>query len=170
MEVIIAISVKIREYFNVIGLDLIINEADGYAYVRQKEIPEEFGEGIPVLMSRRQLSYPVTLLSVLIRKRLLEFELSGNESRLVLSIEDIKEMTRIFQDTITTNEKKQTDAIARNVNKLIDYGFLIPLKNEEGKYEVSKILSAYITIDKLNEIYEKLKTYRESVNSDIKED
>ena len=150
---------RITEYFNVIGLNLFVEDADGYAFVRQKEIPGELDELYPKLMQKRQLSYLPTLLCVVLRKRLLESDQSGTEARIVISLEEIKELVSVFQG-FSANEKKQEDKIESAVKRLIEYGFLIELKNEKEKYEISRILNAYIDIQKLKEIQSRLENYR----------
>lgn len=156
---------RIKDYLDAIGLDLHINDADGYAFVKQKEIPDEFQEFYPRLMQKRPLSYMPTLLCVLLRKRLLESDQAGTETRVIVSIEQIKEMVRVFQST-STNERKQEDKIESAIKRLVDFGFLIELKNEKEKYEVSRILNAYMDIEKLKEVQAKLANYRKEENDD----
>src|SRR5690606_36584513 len=134
---------RVKEYLDAIGLDLHVNDADGYAFVRQKDIPEEFQDFYPRLMQRRPLSYMPTLLCVLLRKRLLEADQSGTEIRVVVALDQIRGKCRLLQATLT-NERKQEDKIVSAVKKLTDFGFLIELKNEKEKYEVSRILNAYM--------------------------
>ena len=56
-------------------------------------------------MRRRTLTYNVSLLLVLLRKRLVEFETSGGEGRLVLTTEQIVEMLRLFQAESTNDAR-----------------------------------------------------------------
>jgi hypothetical protein len=149
---------RVKEYLTAIGLDLHINNADGYAFVRQKEVPDEFQEYYPRLMQKRPLSYMPTLLCVLLRKRLLESDQSGTELRAIISLDQIKEMSRVFLRD-SSNERKQEDKIESAVKKLVEFGFLLELKNEKGKYEVSRILNAYLDIEKLKEVQHKLEQY-----------
>jgi hypothetical protein len=149
---------RVKEYLTAIGLDLHINNADGYAFVRQKEVPDEFQEYYPRLMQKRPLSYMPTLLCVLLRKRLLESDQSGTELRAIISLEQIKEMLRVFLRD-STNERKQEDKIESAVKKLVEFGFLLELKSEKGKYEVSRILNAYLDIEKLKEVQGKLEKH-----------
>jgi hypothetical protein len=65
----------------------------------------------------------------------------------------------VFQG-ISANEKKQEDKIESAVKRLIEYGFLIELKNEREKYEISRILNTYIDIQKLKDIQSGLENYR----------
>ncbi|MCB0582156.1 MAG: DUF4194 domain-containing protein [Phaeodactylibacter sp.] len=152
---------RLQDYFAVLGVELLVEEGEGYAYLRQRPRDEEEEGDFPRLMSRRRLSYPITLLIVLLRKRLLEFEAEGNETRLVLSHSDIIEMMRIYWDELDTNERRREDQLQLHIKKLMTYGFLQPLKAEKGRYEVNRILKAYVPIEKLNEILEQLKSYAE---------
>ena len=150
---------KVKEYLASIGLDLHVNDANGYAFAKQKEIPDELEEVYPRLMQKRPLSYMPSLLCVMLRKRLLESDQQGTEIRTVISRDQIIESVRVFQGNVDTNEKKREDKVDSAVTRLVDYGFLIELKNEKDKYEVSRILEAYIDIDKLKEIQAKLETH-----------
>ena len=161
---------RVKDYLGAIGLDLHINDPDGYAFVKQKDVPDEFQDYYPRLMQKRPLSYLPTLLCVLLRKRLLESDQAGTEVRTVVSLDQIVEMVRVFQAT-STNERKQEDKILSAVKKLVDFGFLIELKSEKEKYEVRRILNAYMDIEKLKEVQAKLEQYRkgEDENTDTEE-
>lgn len=153
---------RLQEYFSILNLELLVDEGEGYAYLRQRPEGEEVA--FPRLMSRRRLSYPITLLLVMLRKRLLEFEAEGSESRLVVSQSDILEMMRIYWDELDTNERRREDKLQLDIKKLVTYGFLKPLKAEKDRYEIGNILKAYLPIEKLNDILEQLKHYAEERN------
>jgi Domain of unknown function (DUF4194) len=69
----------VRDHFATIGVDVVVDNAEGYAYLRSR--PEEDGEeALPRLVRRRALTYNVSLLLVLLRKRLVEFETTGGEA------------------------------------------------------------------------------------------
>lgn len=77
----------IRDYVAVLGLELIIDEAEGYTFLRsQTESEAEGTNTIPRLMARRQLSYPVSLLLALLRKKLAEFDAGAGDTRMILSL------------------------------------------------------------------------------------
>lgn len=57
----------VADYTTVIGLDLIIDEAEGFAYLRSREENDD-NHPIPRLVTRRQLSYRVSLLLALLEK------------------------------------------------------------------------------------------------------
>lgn len=152
----------LEDYFAVLGLQLLVDEAEGYAYLLQQppedtELPET--ETLPRLLSRRPLSYNLTLLLVLLRRRLLEFEAAGNESRLVLTQQDIIDLVRVYWNDVDTNERKREDTVISNTKRMVKYGFLEQLKAEKERFEVMPILKAYLPVEELNDILQKLKTY-----------
>ena len=71
---------------------------------------EEQQNPLPRLIEKRQLSYPVTLLCVLLRKALLEADASGGDTRVILEKEKIRDMLKIFLPE-TSNEAKTSDKI-----------------------------------------------------------
>lgn len=62
----------VRDYVKVLGLELNLDESEGYAFLGSVE--EEEGADRPRLVARRQLSYPVSLVLALLRKKLAEFD------------------------------------------------------------------------------------------------
>ncbi|MCP5502350.1 MAG: DUF4194 domain-containing protein [Leptospiraceae bacterium] len=153
----------LKDYFHKIGLKVLIFESDGYAFLSQDE-PEE-GSLFPLLVERRQLSYPVTLLLALLRNRFAEMEANSTDARLVLNKKEIKEMLVSFLPE-DRNEAKRFDKIDVHINKLIDYGFLRKLKNESDRYEVKNIIKAKINADILSEILQKLEEHARNLGTD----
>jgi hypothetical protein len=154
----------IRQYFSGIGIEVFIQENEGFAYLRQKESDQNQEESLPRIIERRQLSYPVTLLSVLLFEKLIEFDMKGGDStRLIIDREEIKDCIRIFLPE-GSNEAKLTDKIDTHVNKLVEFGFLRQLSTNQNKFEVRRILKAKISADGLEDIKEKLREYAKLVN------
>ncbi len=158
-DLIVAYQADLKQYLQVMGLMLELYESDGYAFVRQRTAEADDEEALPVLVRRMPLSYPVTLLCVLLRERLLEFDAQGGDSsRLIVSREQIVEMIRAFLPE-KSNEARVVDSIDATINKLVDYNFLRKLVNRTGEYEVMRILKARITVTELQEIKQKLYDY-----------
>jgi hypothetical protein len=155
----------VRNYFAVVGLELIINEAEGFAFLKQRVFSEETNSGTPKLVEKRQLSFPVSILAILLRKKLLEFDNKGNDSRLVLKKSDILELLISFLPNNTSNEKKIIDKIDTYITRLLELGFLRELKNEEDYYEVSRILIAYLPVEQLQLTLDKLNEYKKIVGT-----
>jgi hypothetical protein len=132
-----------RDYVEVLGLQVVIDEAEGYAFLRQRESDPDDPDALPRLIPRRALSFHVSLLLALLRKKLAEFDAQDGGTRLMLSREQIAEMVRVFLPA-TSNEARLTDQIDTYINKVVELGFLRPAKNAEQAYEVRRILKAFV--------------------------
>lgn len=151
----------VRDYIGVLGLELILDEAEGYAYLRQRqEDRQEDGRtALPRLIPRRQLSYPVSLLLALLRKRLAEFDASSGEARLILSREQLLDLLRLFLPE-GSNEARLVDRIDSHIAKVVELGFLRKLRGQtEALYEVRRILKAFVDAQWLNELDQRLAEY-----------
>jgi Domain of unknown function (DUF4194) len=159
------LQTRVRDHVAVLGLELILDEAEGYAYLRQRPA-NEGEEELPRLVARRQLGYPVSLLLALLRKKLVEFDATSGEPRLILSRDDIVEMMRLFLPD-TTNQARLMERIDTHINRIIEMGFLRRLRGTETQYEVRRILKAFVDGQWLNELDQRLSAYRDhSVSSE----
>jgi len=154
----------VRDHFATIGIDVVIDDAEGYAYLRSR--PTEDGdEALPRLVRRRALTYNVSLLLVLLRKRLVEFETTGGEGRLVLSTDQIVEMLRLFQSE-STNDARAVDQAETTIKKAAELGFLRQLRGQNDQWEVRRILKAYVDAQTLSDFAAKLREYAGAGDSD----
>lgn len=160
----IKLQAPVRDYIGVLGLQLIFDEAEGYAYVRQRP-PVEGETEQPRLVTRRQLSYPVSLLLVLLRKKLAEHDASGAEPRLILQREQLVDMMRVFLPD-TANEARLMDRIDAHINKVVELGFLRRLRGQDAQFEIRRILKAFVDAQWLAGFEDKLKEYGEHVAGD----
>jgi hypothetical protein len=113
-----------RDHLKLLGLELVIDEAEGYAHLRQTgNEGTALEETAPRLIPKRPLSYPVSLLLVLLRKRLALHDAQGGETRLVLTRDQLVEMMRTFLPA-APNEAKLVDQIQRHIARVEDLGFL----------------------------------------------
>ena len=152
---------RVRDYLGVLGLQLILDEAEGYAYLRQGQEEDEAAPGqaaLPRLIARRQLSYPVSLLLALLRKRLAESDAGSGEARLILSREQIADLLRLFLAE-GSNEAKLADRIDAHIAKVVELGFLRRLRGKDEQFEVRRILKAYVDAQWLNEFDQRLRDY-----------
>lgn len=157
----------VGDYVAAIGLQLFIDEPEGYAFLRQRSeaIDEEEGiEPLPRLIQRRALSYPVSLLCVLLRKKLVELDAGGGETRLILSRGQIVEMLRVFLGE-RSSEAKLVDQIDSHITKVVEFGFLRRLKKDEDQFEVRRIIKALVDGDWLADIERKLEEYLNHANT-----
>jgi len=148
---------RVNDYVSVMGLTVVVDEVEGYAFLRSRP-DDATDDGPPRLVARRALSFPVSLLLALLRKRLAEFDAKDAETRLVLSRDDIVEMMRMFLPA-GSNEARLVDQIDALVTKVIDLGFLRRLPGEEDMYEVRRILKAFVDAQWLADFDRRLAVY-----------
>jgi hypothetical protein len=147
----------IRDHFATVGVDVIVDDMEGYAYLQT--CPDVDGEEpLPRLVNRRTLTYNVSLLLVLLRKRLVEFETSGGEGKLVLSRDQIVEMLRLFLSQ-STNEARVVDQVDTTIRRATELGFLRLLRGRTDHWEVRRILKAYVDAQTLSDFAGKLAEY-----------
>jgi Domain of unknown function (DUF4194) len=149
---------RASDYLATLDLQIVIDEAEGYAFCRQRERDPDDPDPMPRLIPRRMLSFHVSLLLALLRKKLAEFDAQGSETRLILTREQIGEMIRLFLPP-TSNEARLSDQIDAHLNKCIELGFLRAVKNSEQAYEVRRILKAFVDGQWLADFDDKLAEY-----------
>lgn len=155
---------EIKQYFAGIGIDVYILESEGFAFLKQRESSDDLESPLPVLIEKRQLSYPVTLLCVLLVEKLIEHDVKGGDStRLIIDRDGIKDSMRLFLPD-NANEVKIIDNIDRHINKLVGFGFLKQLSTDVDKFEVRRILKAKVSADVLHEIKEKLREHAKFID------
>jgi hypothetical protein len=161
---VLELQARIRDHVAVLGLELIVDEAEGYAYLRQR--PAQEGETeLPRLVPRRQLGYQVSLLLALLRKKLVEFDAASGDTRLILSRDEIAEMMRLFLAD-TANQVRLLERIDVNINRVVEMGFLRKLRGTTDRFEVRRILKAFVDGQWLAELEGRLKTYRTHAESE----
>lgn len=151
----LSLQSRVRDHVRPMGLELEIDETEGYALLRQRTVDD--GDPLPRLIPKRPLSYPVSLLLVLLRKKLVEAESSGPDLRVVLTEQDLGDLVRQFLAE-TTNEARLTDQIAGHIKRVVELGFLRPLRGREGEYEIVRLIKTFVDAQLLDTL---LVTYRE---------
>lgn len=147
---------QVSDYVAVLGLNVIIDESEGYAYLRSR--PVDDATEYPRLVARRSLSFHVSVLLALLRKRLAEFDATSAEARLIISRDQMVEMLRLFMPD-SSNDARLVDAIDAHINKVVELGFLRRLRDLEDLYEVRRILKAYVDGQWLSEFDARLAEY-----------
>lgn len=147
----------VAAHFSAVGLEVGIDEAEGYAFLKTQVRPD--GEELPRLVTRRQLTYPVSLLLALLRKKMVETDAGGGEARLILTRDQAVELVRVFLPA-GTNEAKVTDQVTSALGKVEELGFVRRLTGQEDTYEVRRILKAFVDAQWLAEFDQRLEAYR----------
>jgi hypothetical protein len=152
----------IKKYFADIHLDVVIDKAEGYAYLKQK-IKEENGEDdLPALIEKRQLNFHVSLLCLLLRKHLIENDSEGESTKAILTKDEILNLVKPFYRE-STNEASQQKQIESAIKRVIEEGFLRKMKTEEEQYEINRIIKAFVNADVVKDSLEKLKNHANQI-------
>jgi transposase InsO family protein len=173
-ESLMRLQARVHEQAAVLLLDLVLDEAEGYAFLKSRPDADEAERAprLPRLIARRPLSYPVSLMLALLRKRLAEFDAGGGETRLVLSRDDIAELMRVFLPD-GPNEVRLIDQVDATIAKVVDLGFLRRLKpavgsaQDRGHFEVRRILKAFVDAQWLADFDARLEVYRTAASDGV---
>jgi hypothetical protein len=150
---------RVRDYVTVVGLELVLDEAEGYAYLRQRAAAGPDDDQVPRLVQRRQLGYTISLLLALIRRKLAEHDATGGDTRLILSRSQIVDLVQVFLPP-GTNEAKTMDRVDADINRIVELGFLRRLRGHEDQFEVRRILKAFVDAQWLADFEGRLAAYR----------
>jgi hypothetical protein len=168
----------VREYFTTLGLYLHLDENDGYAFLRtipmgehengkvtdesaignvqQEEIAEKKKL---TLMRKMPLSFEVSLLCVLLREALDQFDATVHDDhRLIITKSDIYDLLKLYFPDKHDETKliKRWDSI---INKVIELGFIRELKSDASRIEVLRIIKAMIDAERVGEMKRTMQAY-----------
>ena len=154
---------EIQEYISQIGLELIVKKDDGFAFVKQFEDNEGKTLG---LVQRRQIGFETSIVLVVLRQSLEEFDSNPTQlatEKFITDIE-IKDELELFLKEGYNKLKFQKD-LDSYIKKVVELGYLkeISKKESETKYQIHRIIKEKITLDILQEFKIKLQEYVESV-------
>ena len=156
---------QVRDYVGTIGLTVVVDEAEGYAFLRSRPDDENpDAPAIPRLVARRSLSFQVSLLLALLRKQLAEFDARGGDTKLVVTRTQILDLTRVFMAS-SSNEARVVDQIDATLTKVVDLGFLRRVRDSDA-YEVRRILKAFVDAQWLAGFDEQLARYAAELHGD----
>jgi hypothetical protein len=157
-------QVEITQHFGGLGLDTVIQKEDGYAFIRQIELDDK-GSTIG-LISRRPLTYEVSLLCVLLRKLLDVFEVSNTDNkRFYLKRKQLRaELETFFREK--SNKVKLLKDLDSYINQVLELGYIKVTTSDEqfrdeDTFEVRSIIKARfsndVCLDFLNQLKEDVK-------------
>lgn len=144
----------LTDYFAKLGLLLIVDEADGMAYLRQLEEEDLSPEqaSIPRLFRRTPLGYDTTLLCVLLRDALQTFEEEDVQNeRCVVSQHDLLSLWQAFfphqSDDVRLNR-----SLVVALRKLEELKFVRQFEQEPPSWEVRRIIKARLPLADLERL------------------
>lgn len=142
---------ELMKFFAELGLELIVQDADGYAYLLQMKTEEGDTLG---WIQRRKLSYEQSVFCILLRGWLNDFEMSESENRnLLLQKSDLRNRMEIFFKDSNNQEKlfKDFDKLMIDMEKL-DFLKKVNDDNKDNPmYEVRRIIKSKVTTEMLEE-------------------
>jgi hypothetical protein len=154
-EQLLAYQTELTRFLQNLGLLLVLEKDDGYAYLEQTKLDEE--ENVAGWIRRVPLGYEESILLVLLRDMMAEFEVGEIASReLIKKRREIKEYAELF-----FKENPSRVKFIRDLDRLIDRAeeldFLEIVENselhDEQKFRIKKIIKARVD----NEILENFK-------------
>ena len=148
---------RVADHVAVLGLRLEVDETDGYAFLRSLRDGESDIE-YPRLIARHTLSFTTSLLIALLRKRLLEFDTSSSEPRLILSRDQILDLVRVYAPA-NQDDVKFGREIDRHIKRIEELGFLHRLRGSNDQYEVRRIIRAFVDGQWLGDFDQRLRAY-----------
>ncbi len=159
-EDIILYQNEIQDYISPIGLELIVKKDEGFAFVKQYEDSEGNTLG---LITRRQIGFEVSIVLVVLRQILEEFDMNPTQvqaSEKFLTDGEIKEEVELFLPE-KFNRVKFVKELDGYIKKIVELGYLkeISKKDNETRYQIHRIIKEKVTLDILHEFKLKLEAY-----------
>lgn len=144
----------IKKYFDKIGLNLIVDNDDGFAYLYQPSGDDDLG--LPRITRRIPLPFDITLLLVLLREKLTEQAIDDRNLANLLKKEELYELLNPFYPK-TQNEALQFREYDRIISRVVELGFLRKIEKEKTEFfQIEKIIKVRIRAEELNSIKARL--------------
>lgn len=160
-EKLLQYKTELTSFLQQLGLTLVLDEQDGYAYIRHAGNADDEEEGTEVIwMQRRPLTYEESIMLVLLREMMAEFEVGEATSReLIKKRREIKEYAELFFKE-NASRVKFLKEIDRLIDKAEENGFLDRHENhevaDEQKFRIKKIIKAKVDGEVLEQFKQQL--------------
>jgi Domain of unknown function (DUF4194) len=144
----------LTEYFGKLGLLLVVDEPDAMAYLRQldeDEIPPDYPQ-VPRLFRRTPLGYDATLLCVLLRDELRQYEEEDVQNeRCVISQSDLLALWEAFfpdqRDSVRLNR-----TLTSALRKMEELKFVRQFEKDPPTWEIRRIIKARLPLADLERL------------------
>ena len=153
----------IQNYLSVIGLELVIKKEEGFAYLKQIVMEDD---STLSLVQRRQLSFEVSIVLIVLRQVLEDFDNNPTDTtstEKIISNNEIKDVIRMFLPEKYDRVKFERE-LERYIQTVVDLGFLKEVKrsDNEVRYRIHRIIKEKITLEDLDSFKRKLEEYARS--------
>lgn len=155
---------ELTQFLRTLGLSLVLHEEDGYAYLKHFDLSEE--DSSVSWSQKRSLNYEESLLLILLREMMGEFETGEAISReLIKKRREIKEYAELFFKENASRVRFMQE-IDRLIDRVEEYGFLQLLEDheiaDEQRFRIKKIIKSKIGSEELDEFYQQLDQFKQS--------
>ena len=149
---------ELTVFLQQLGLTLVLDEQDGYAYIKHS-VQEEDVTGVS-WVQRRSLTYDESVMLVLLSDMMAEFEVGEATHReLIKKRREIKEYAELFFKENASRVKMLKD-IDRLIDRAEENGFLERSENhdvgDEQKFRIKKIIKARVDSEILEDFKQQL--------------
>lgn len=153
---------RLDAYFGRIGLRLVIDEGEGFAFLRQLDDGElENVRGydqLPKLFRKKRLSYDATVLCALLREELRRFEEEEVENaRCIVPTDQLFETWKAFFPDVH-DEMKLKKALNAALSTLEELKFVREFSKAPEEWEIRRILKARLPTAELERLLSELTT------------
>jgi hypothetical protein len=157
-RILMAHSKSIEDYFRDLGLSLVIDPNEGWAYLEQQDL-----EGEPEmvqLFKRRPLSFEATVLLLILREELLRFDGTPRATETVPTVTQkwlVDELSAFVRSQ--NNEVRRESGLKAVVRQAVSMGVLREIRSsgDETTYQILRIVKAKLPDAKISEVRERLK-------------
>lgn len=157
---------QIRQSLWAFNTELGIDDAYGFAWLKHRaEDPSDAdGPRLSRFIKRQPLSVPVSLLLTLLRKRVVESDMSDGTGRVIVNRDDVVTMVQTFLGP-TSNEVSAVSSWETHLGKLMGMGFLREVKGASvATYEIMPIIRAMVDMTWLSDFDDRIGAlYREAL-------
>jgi hypothetical protein len=160
-ELLLQYQVELTRFLQQLGLMLVLEKEDGYAYLEQLRLDEE--ENVAGWIRRVQLGYEESILLVLLRDMMAEFEVGDAGAReLIKKRREIKEYAELFFKENPSRVKFIRD-LDRLIDRVEELGFIEKIEaadlSDEEKFRIKKIIKARVDHEILENFKNQLMQY-----------
>ncbi|MGM9746625.1 MAG: DUF4194 domain-containing protein [Paludibacteraceae bacterium] len=161
---IINYQVEIQDYLAVIGLELILKKDEGFAFVKQIVFDDDTTLN---LVSRRQLGFEVSIVVIVLRQILEDYDNNPVETQStdrIITSNEIKDEVRLFLPQNYNKVKLEKD-LDTYIQRVAELGFLKEVKrnNDEVRYKIRRIIKEKVTLEDLDAFKKKLEEYARAI-------
>jgi len=155
-------KVELTGFLQQLGLHLVLDEQDGFAFV--KHALSEDDEAYVSWVQRRSYTYEESIMLVLLREMMSEFEVSEATTReLIKKRREIKEYAELhFKEG--ASRIKFLKEIDRLIDKMEENDFLHKIENhevaDEQRFRIRKIIKAKVDSEVLDNFHQQLTAHQ----------